>query len=407
MDGPERKNDALHLLYLVYNRSGHGTYWRALGFGQALARRGHEVTLLSAAQQVSDGVTEKQVAGVREVQLPDLHRGSGYDPWHLLQRVRWLRRRVDGKQFDLVHLFETRPVNTFPGLYLQCTHGIPLFTDWCDWFGRGGSVEERENALLRGLLRPVETFFEERYRTRAQATTVINSTLQNKARRLGVAPEHILVLPNGANVEEIAPQPRDEVRRRLRLDVQRCYLAYTGSIFKRDAQLMARAFDRICAVRDDVSLLMIGYCNISIKELVENPRAVIETGAISYRQLADFVAAADIGWLPLVDSGANRGRFPMKAHDFIAAGRPLLVSEVGDLGSFVRQFAIGRTAPDDAEAQAQAVLALLNDHAARETMGRQARRVAIEERAWPIVAGKLEAFYYRQLAGVAAGEKSK
>lgn len=405
MEAPQDGKEPLRLLYLVFNRSGRGTYWRALGFGEALAQRGHQVTLLSAAQHFSDGSSERDVADVREVQLPDLHRGSGYDPWHLLQRLRWLRRRAHDERFDLVHLFETRPVNLFPGLYLQRTHRVPLFTDWCDWFGRGGSVEERPNALLRGFLRPVETFFEERYRTRARATTVINSTLQRKSLRMGVAPERILLLPNGANVQEIKPQPRADVRRRLGLDGQRCYLGYTGSIFERDAQLMARAFDRICAVRNDVTLLMIGYCNISIKSLVNNPDAVVESGAISYRQLADYVAAADIGWLPLADTGANRGRFPMKAHDFIAAGQPLLVSDVGDLGDFVQQYGIGRVAPDDAQAQAQAALALLDDGRARETMGRQARRVAVEERAWPVVAGKLEQFYYRQLSGMA--EKAK
>lgn len=406
MEVPEDGKEPLRLLYLAFNRSGRGTYWRARGFGEALAQRGHQVTLLSAAQRFSDGSSEKDVAGVREVQLPDLHRGSGYDPWHLLQRLRWLRRRAHDEQFDLVHLFETRPVNLFPGLYLQRTHRVPLFTDWCDWFGRGGSVEERPNPLLRGLLRPVETFFEERFRRRALATTVINSTLQQKAIRLGVAPERILLLPNGANVQEIKPQSRAEVRRRLGLDVQRCYLAYTGSIFEQDAELMARAFDRICAVRNDVTLMMIGYCNISLKALVNNPDAVVESGAVSYRQLADYVAAADVGWLPLVNSGANRGRFPMKAHDFIAAGQPLLVSNVGDLGDFVQQFGIGHVAPDNAQAQAQAALALLDDGPARENMGQRARRVAVEERAWPVVAAKLEQFYYRQLSGVATKVKT-
>lgn len=406
MEAPEDKKVPLRLLYLLFNRSGRGTYWRARGFGEALAQRGHQVTLLSAARRFSDGSSEKDVAGVHEVQLPDLHRGSGYDPWHLLQRLRWLRRRAHDEQFDLVHLFETRPVNLFPGLYLQRTHRVSLFTDWCDWFGRGGSVEERPNPVLRAILRPVETFFEERYRTRALATTVINSTLQQKAIRLGVAPKRILLLPNGANVHEIKPQSRAEVRRRLGLDVQRYYLAYTGSIFEQDAELMARAFDHVCAVRDDVTLMMIGYCNISLKALVNNPDAVVESGAVSFRRLADYVAASDVGWLPLVDSGANRGRFPMKAHDFIAAGQPLLVSKVGDLGDFVQQFGIGRVAPDNPQAQAQAALALLDDGPARENMGRRARRVAVEERAWPVVAAKLEQFYYRQLSGVATKVKT-
>ena len=53
--------------------------------------------------------------------------------------------------------------------------------------------------------------------------------------------------------------------------------------------------------------------------------------------LVDYISACDIGWLTLCDSGANRGRFPMKTHDFMAAGVPLLVTDVGDLGEMVRQ----------------------------------------------------------------------
>jgi glycosyltransferase involved in cell wall biosynthesis len=386
---------------LTFNRTGRGTYWRALGFGEELARRGHDVTLLSAAPRSSESVTEKDVGGVHLVQLTDLHRGSGYDPWHLVQRLRWLRRESGRRTFDLVHLFETRPVNVAPGLYLQRRHDVPLFIDWCDWFGRGGSVEERANPWLRALLRPVETFFEERFRAQADGTTVINTVLQQKARALGVAPPSILLLPNGANVDEITPQDRRDVRQRLGLAIERRYLAYTGSIFERDARLMARAFDEVGNVAPDVSLLMIGYCNISIKPLVQRPEAVVESGAVNYRQLADYVAAADVGWLPLANSGANRGRFPMKAHDFIAAGRPLLVSDVGDLGAFVRQHGIGETAPDEPHAQARAALALLEDPQKLDALGRQARRVAVEERAWRVVSSKLEAFYFQQLARVA------
>lgn len=388
----------LRILYLVFNCTGRGTYWRAFAFAEELARRGHHVTLMSGGPYSVEAVARQSGGSLQRVQLPDLHRGSGYDPWHTMQRVRWLRTNDRGRVFDLVHLFETRPVNLGAGLYLQRQYGTPLFTDWCDWFGRGGSVEERANPLLRAVLRPVETILEERFRHRAVGTTVINSFLKHKALELGLEPSSVLLLPNGANVQDINPQPKAEVRRRLGLDIDRRYLAYTGSIFERDAELMARAFDRINQQQPDVSLLMIGYCNISLKARVQRPTAVIETGAVSYQQLADYVAAADVGWLPLSDSGANRGRFPMKAHDFIAAGRPLLVTDVGDLAQFVRQFDIGRTAEDEPEAQAQAALSMLQEPELLEKLGHRARRVAVEERAWSVVTGALEAFYQQQLA---------
>ncbi len=72
-----------------------------------------------------------------------------------------------------------------------------------------------------------------------------------------------------------------------------------------------------------------------MKALVKHPQQVIQTGQISYATLADYVAVADIGLLTLSNTGANQGRFPMKLHDFMAAGVPVVVTNVGDLGTFV------------------------------------------------------------------------
>ena len=105
---------------------------------------------------------------------------------------------VRERPFDLIHAFENRPVVLGPMLYLQQTRRLPLVIDWCDWFGKGGSVEERPDSLAKTVLRPVETFFEERFRHRADGTTVINSVLRQKAIELGVAADSILLLPNGA-----------------------------------------------------------------------------------------------------------------------------------------------------------------------------------------------------------------
>jgi glycosyltransferase involved in cell wall biosynthesis len=280
-----------------------------------------------------------------------------------------------------------------PALYLRRKQGIPLVSDWCDWFGRGGSVEERPNPLVRAVLRPLETFFEETSRPRADGVTVINTVLRQKAIDLGVPPERILLLPNGSNVHEIRPGNQAEARRRLGLPPDLRLIAYTGAIFRRDAELMAGAFDQIQAARPDTRLLLVGYCNMAMEELVQRPEAVIRTGPVSYSTLADYLVACDLGWLPLCNSGANRGRSPLKLNDFLAAGRAVVATDVGDVGDLVRQESIGRLAADDPGELAEAVLALLADDAERERLGRHARELAETKLAWPLMARRLERFY--------------
>jgi glycosyltransferase involved in cell wall biosynthesis len=330
------------------------------------------------------------------VEAPELLPASlryGWDPWNALARIGWLRYRA----FDLVHAFEGRPVALLPALYLQRKREVRMVMDWCDWFGRGGSVEERPNRLVRAALRPVETLFEEVPRPWADGTTVISTVLRQKAIDLGVLPERILLLPNGSNVDDIHPGDPTKARRELGLPLGRQYIAYTGAIFWQDAQLMAAAFDRIHAARPDVILLLVGYCNVMLEELVQAPEAVIRTGPVSYRTLATYLSASDLAWLPLRNSGANRGRSPLKLNDFLAAGRAVVTTDVGDLGDLLRQEPIGRLVPDEPESLAEAVLTLLADDVERERLAQNARQVAETKLAWSLMVTKLEGFYQRVL----------
>ncbi|MEM7534569.1 MAG: glycosyltransferase [Chloroflexota bacterium] len=385
---------------ILYNRVGRGTYWRALGYAQQLAHNhNYEVTIMAVSPTPIRHIqthTQSSPLGtgtVTIIKTPDLMPASGYDPYDSIQRLLWLR----GKDYELIHAFECRPVVILPALYAQRMMGVPLVTDWCDWFGRGGSVERRENPFLRAMLRQTETFFEETFRPSTAGTTVINSILQNKALALGIPQEKILLLHNGANIDEIVPENKNELRAKYQLPLDGPIFAYTGAIFNDDAQLMAKTFDLIVEKIPTARLLMIGYCNIDLKALVKYPQQVIQTGQISYAALADYVVVADVGLLALSNTGANQGRFPMKLHDFMAAGVPVVVSDVGDLGTFISDRGIGRVGEDNAIDLARVSIELISKPHIHQMMGQQARKIAETEFAWSIVTQKLHTFYQKIL----------
>lgn len=386
----------MNVLLVNLNQVGQGTYWRALSLGRELVRRGHAVTLLATSRRSRTRLVEREVDGVRLVETPDLFHGSlrsGWDPWNALRRVLWLR----GRTFDLVHAFESRPTVIFPSLY-AARRGAALVMDWCDWFGRGGSVEERPNPLVRAVLRPVETFFEEHYRTRAQGTTVICTTLREKALRLGLNPESILMLPNGADVHRLEPLPQAGARERLGLPAGAFLIGYVGSIFRRDAEFMARAIDRVRSQLPEARLLVAGYCPVDVRTLVQDPQAVIQTGRLDDADLNAYLAAADLFWLPLTDSNANRGRFPLKLTDYLAVGRPVVATAVGDVPRFLEDGATGLLSPDDPAVFAEKTIELAADPARREAMGCRAREAAETRLAWSRLAEELEGLYKMTLA---------
>ena len=69
---------------ILYNQTGNGTYWRAIGFAKMLAQRGHAVTLICTSPCARLRSPERGVDDVRLVEMPDLLNGSlrsGRDAW--------------------------------------------------------------------------------------------------------------------------------------------------------------------------------------------------------------------------------------------------------------------------------------------------------------------------------------
>lgn len=384
----------IKVLFLVGNQVARGTFWRSSGFGKELARLGYDVTYMAISRTRRIGFVERQYEGMTLIETPDLL-PTGYDLWDTVNRIHWL----NGRSFDLIQTFESRPVVIGPALYLKKKLNIPLVMDWCDWFGRGGSVEERPNPFTRTLLRPLETFFEESFRTKADGTTVINKFLRQKAIDLGVPESTILYLPNGANIIDFQPQNLRLVREKLGLPVDAPILGYPGVLFQRDGRLMADTFEEIHKIYPETLLLLIGYVNVNVEQWLPTASdAVIRTGPLSdFSKVVDYISACNIGWLTLKDSGANRGRFPLKVFDFMAAGRPVVSTNVADLGQMVQEKRVGLIAQDNPTELARITMQLLQNTALQDELGYQGRHIVETEFAGPIVAKKLDEFYRRIL----------
>ncbi len=382
----------MKILFLNHNVAWSGTFFRAYHLGRELVQRGHDVTLVTTHRSRRFGAERVEKGGVTIIYSPDLAWGparNGWDPSNALRRA-WSLRSFD---CEVVHAFDSRPAVIIPALTVRRRSGATLVMDWADWWGRGGTTEERSGWLVRTLFGPVETWFEEAFRNDADGTTVISRALGERAAWLGVRPERILRLPNGCDPTGIQPGSRERHRLRLGLDPASRILLHVGVLFRGDADLLFDMFRVAHSREPHLRLVMVGKPRVRVPADLRGSGAVRLTGFVELEGLQAWLAAADLCVIPLRDTLANRGRWPSKINDYFAAGRPTLMPSVGDAAAVVEEYAAGWTAAPDARSLADRCLEVIGNRDLLAEAGRRARSVAEGVLSWPRLADQVLTFY--------------
>jgi len=371
-----------------------GTFYRAFHFGKHLAKRGHDVTLMTISAHARWTFSEDVVDGVRVVQTPDLLWGlgrTGWDAWDVCARVLKL---AGAGHWDVVHAWDCRPVVILPALYVRFAgrRASRLVIDWCDWWGRGGTQSERPQRWMK-LVAPCETFFEEAFRTRADGTTVISEALRERVIALGVSPTTVRLLPQGCDEPLPSSLVREAARRQLRLPERGKVVIAIGALMPADARLLLAVLPKLFERRPDCRFFLIGDHGAHLPDAIRRHPQFTETGFVPASVLDAFVGACDCLLTPLADTLATRARWPSKINLALAAGRAVVTTAGGDLPQLLQRSQAAGVARCDADDLARVTLRVLEDDALRESYEARSMEVARDLLAWPILSAQLEDFY--------------
>lgn len=391
----------MNILFLNHNVAySGGTFFRAFHCARGLARRGHRVCLLTISPWRRTGFDRRFVDGIDVVETPDLFWGrgrTGWDPWDTLCRISFLKNR----EWDVVHGWDCRPVVIGPamfGRWMSRDRAGILALDWCDWWGRGGTQTERPGGISRFFYEPLETMFEEAFRLRANVTTVISDALRSRAIELGVPPGQILNLPQGCDGECLPRGEQEEARRRLGISCQHGLLLTVGAVLRSDADLLFAAVRALHDRMPETRLYMVGRTGVEVPRDLERDGVVQEMGFVTEAVLRDFSAACDAVVIPLADSLANRARWPSKANSFLAMGRAVVITRVGDLAKTLEEAGAAFMSDPEPTPFARAMEECLSDRDAWTNRVAKARQLATGLLSWDSVVRSLEAHYRRALS---------
>lgn len=221
----------------------------------------------------------------------------------------------------------------------------------------------------------------------ARASTGVVSTNEAKRRRLveehGLDPARIVVLPNGTDIERIDAAPALDLRQHLGLPAGCRILLYAGHLhrWKGVEHLVGAA----AWLPDDVHIVILGGRDEDLarcRPRWQGPRVHLP-GRVPPAEVAAWLKGADVLVLPNVegDPESREQTSPLKLAEYMAAGRPILASDLPSLREQLDEGCALLVPPERPLALARGAMALLQDPAGARARAEEARR-RVEGRSW-------------------------
>jgi len=307
------------------------------------------------------------------------------------------------KSHDIVHFQKCHPVISLPAVLASVLTGRPVHYDWDDneseilskVVSEGGSGA---NQLCEFRL------VERRLVSLVDTVSVASQRLRELARAYGAADEDIFDAPVGADLDTFAPRrlSEDEI---AGLGLERPVVLYQGQLEHSSfAEEFVACAAKVRARVPNVSFVVVGG-GVRLARLMDRAAAlrvpVKFTGYISHRKVADYINAADVCVATFGADELTRCKSPLKIAEYLACGKPIVATEVGDVARMAGDAAL-YAKPGDTDALAGRVVELLRDEGLRLSLGRAARQRAEARFNWKMTTGQIIRAYKRAIARRAA-----
>ena len=384
----------------VYGHKGASIHLRAMA--NAFAGLGHEVRILSPAVEKLANLDFALAAHMPVSMAPHaaslatlrhLDRGLGrLDSGHgarVAQEVRNLLYNQDlagscagEREFTPDFVYERYALFGFGGLELARALAVPHLLEV-------NAPLCLEHERVRGLhLGDLARAIERRTWSGTGALLAVSAPLGERAIDLGAAPERVHVVPNGVASERFDTGPEAGARCRAALGLGHGpVIGFVGSLKAwHGTDVLLRAFALLQPRLPHARLLLVGD-GPTAEELRRDAMllgihdAVHFTGAVEHSAIPALLAAMDVAvapYLPAEDFYFS----PIKVFEYMAAGRPVVASRLGEMTALAADGLLHAVEPGDVPALAGALEAVLGAPQAAGARAERARAWVRRERTW-------------------------
>lgn len=309
-------------------------------------------------------------------------------PLVVASAVRSARSLLDEGGFDVVHVHWVVPNGPIGALAAR-RRGVPLVVSL---HGSDVAVSERSAAVGHVTRWSLE---------RSAAVVAPSEELLERARALGGSGRFARI-PYGADADALSAPPgaAAALRDRLGLAAEDVVVAGIGRLLRvKGFDYLVAAHARALEELPQLRLVLVGD-GAEHGRLAAQARelgvadSVRFAGTVARDEIPAYFSAADLVAVPSVRYEGYVDGLPNVALEAMAAGRPLVATDVGGLPELVRPGVNGVLVPEkDSRALADAIIELARDPDLRERLGAEGRSEIREKRSWEAVGRRYVELY--------------
>lgn len=328
-------------------------------------------------------------------------------PFQVLRKASWKMQQL--LRIPYLNVFSNL---AFCDAYLRCFRGQEIIMERNGVFRNAAAMACRQLSLPYVLFFDGDDLLEHDYAGRSmhgllrrRAESIIRYNLaaadrvictsetakRHLIKRWQVAESKIAIFINGVDLRLYQPMPEKITADRAALGaVDEPLVVFVSSFYPwHDIPTLLQAFRLVKAADPSARLIMVGdgpRCPEARQMAVDLglEDAVTFTGFRPQEEVSRLVNAADVAVAPYekMDPALFIGS-PMKLFEYMAAGKPVVASDMGQIAEVIHDGVNGLLVPPaDPRALAAGILKLIQNPALRARLGTQARCDAVEKYSW-------------------------
>jgi glycosyltransferase involved in cell wall biosynthesis len=376
---------------------------RMVPMATALAAHGNQVTILIPPY---DNLEDSgQLWSYDGVQIENIKLGSSPNSsFGYLDQANKMARRALALNPDVIHVFKPIGPSGLTQWLMRVLYRtpIPILVDNDDWEGAGGWIDVNPYSWLQ---KKVMAWQEAWGLRNADAVTCASDVLMQRTQSLcrdRTPPSALLPNgPDGSVRQYVAEEESNREYWRLQFGWGRePVIIYAGTVpIVNDLDVAIRALEIVSQKHFRLRFCIIGSGDgmPALREAIKHASisgAVEFHAFMAHEDVIRRLVTADIAIYPYRDNNINRAKCSGKVVDYMACGKPMVVSDVGMNRVYIEHETSGMlTQPGDVNAFATALNWLIENENEAVAMGKKAQQRLWEVFGWDVRVGELETIY--------------